>query len=375
MIEPRHETLVSRDLLRRALAEREAQEQSFAGLPYVRFSDDYHGVSRGTVILEDGRTVPPFPSIARIFALERGIEKCCPQRFHAEEKLDGYNVRVVCAGGRLLPFTRGGFVCPFTEDRLRDLGDFDPLFDEDPDLVLCGELVGPESPYMDTPSPRALHDVRLFAFDLMRLDRAGPLPLAERDERLQRFGIETVPYVGWFSPEDVPRIRSEVERLDAEGAEGIIFKPEAEGLRVKYVTPSVNVADIVSDATLLAELPPEFFLGRLLRVAMSLEELGLANRTAEYEKGIGHALVSGFLPSLREVAKGGKVAKRFRVRLHSDEAADRLMAHLNRASGKVQAREVERHREGEWLHLCFEKTFQESTSRLQNLLDGGYVVD
>ena len=41
-------------------------------------------------------------------------------------KVDGYNVRIVRLAGRLVPFTRGGFVCPFTDDRLADVSPHPP---------------------------------------------------------------------------------------------------------------------------------------------------------------------------------------------------------------------------------------------------------
>lgn len=361
-------------LLEDALSEGHAREECFDDAAYVRFADDHHGVPRGTVVIER-QVVPAFPSIARIFALERGVRRAFSARFHAEEKLDGYNVRVVRVGGRLLPFTRGGFICPFTADRLTDLAELAPLFEHAADLVLCAEVVGPDNPYLESTSPRAPEDLRLFAFDLMRLDREETVPVEERNRLFTSFGVPHVPFLGWFAPEEIGRIREEVLRLDAERAEGIIFKPEAEGLRVKYITPAVNVEDIALDGSLLAELPAEFFLGRILRLAVAIEELQLHERIPAAEEKIGHALLSGFLPVLREVENGGKVRKVHRVRLHSEAAADRLITHLNRASKKVQARELERRREGDWVHLTFEKTFQQSTSRLKNLLDGEYVID
>ena len=116
------------ELLQAALREGHAREESFDGTAYVRFADDYHGVPRGVVVMQ-GRVIPSYPPIGRIFALENGLRRHFAGRFHAEEKLDGYNVRIACVGGRLLPFTRGGFVCPFTADRLSDLGRFAALFD------------------------------------------------------------------------------------------------------------------------------------------------------------------------------------------------------------------------------------------------------
>jgi putative ATP-dependent DNA ligase len=374
MSEAQREDWRSPDALAEAIEAGRAQEGSFAGLGYVRFADDGHGARRGTVVA-GGRVLHPYPSIGRIFALGAGLRKAFRGRFHAEEKMDGYNVRIARFAGRVLAFTRGGFVCPFTVDRLPDLGEFAPLLEAEPDLVVCGEVVGPGNPYLASETPRVREDVRFFAFDLMRFDREAPLDLAERDALLERFRVPRAPSLGWFTIADQDRIREEVLRLDAEGAEGVIFKPQGEGLRLKYVTPRVNVEDIAVDGALLAELPAEFFLGRVLRLAIGLEELGLASRIRDAEERVGRALVSGFLPVVREVAAGGKVAQVHEVRLHTEAAADLLVRHLNRASPKVQVRELARRRDGAWVVLRFEKTFLQSTSRLKNLLDGDYVID
>lgn len=64
--------------------------------------------------------------------------------FYAEEKLDGYNVRLFCHNGAYYALTRGGFVCPFTTEwaeiwaQRHGLGAF---FRDHPNQVLCGEGV------------------------------------------------------------------------------------------------------------------------------------------------------------------------------------------------------------------------------------------
>ncbi len=368
------ESRTASDRLAAALAEGAAREEEWGGLSFCRFSDDYHGVLRGTLVVH-GRVLPAFPSIGRIFVLERGLRRSFRDSFLAEEKLDGYNVRIAQVDGQILPFTRGGFVCPFTADRLADLVDVRPFFAAHPELILCGEVVGPANPYIDTSSPRVADDIALFCFDAMRFDEATPLPLVERDRLLTEFGLPRAPVLGEFTPDETDRLRAELLRLDAEGAEGAVFKPPADGLRVKYVTPTVNVRDIALDGVLLAELPAEFFLGRLIRLAMGLDELALLDRVEAAEREIGHALLSRFLPVLRDVAAGGKVRKVFRVRVHTSTAADRLMVHLNRVSKKVQVRELSRRQSGPWIEVELEKTFQQSTARLKSLLEGDFVLD
>lgn len=289
--------------------------------------------------------------------------------------MDGYNVRVVRHAGQLLALTRGGFVCPFTTDRLPDLGSFGALFDEQEDLVVCGEVAGPGNPYIHAAVPAVAEDVAFFAFDLMRLDQPGFVALERRDQLLERHALRRAPLLGIFDPADATRVRDLVLELDARGVEGVVLKPLGEEPRVKYVTPSTNLADIIVDVPLLAELPEEFFELRLLRLALGLLELGLEDRRAAIARELGHALVSRFGAIVDEVRRGGVVADVLTLRLRSERAPDLVLAHLNRVSKKIQVRELGRAREGEYTVLRLEKTYQGATSRIKTLASGARVVD
>jgi len=168
--------------------------------------------------------------VGRVFVLEEGARRNLPGPSAVEEKIDGYNVRILRAGGRsgrLVAVVRSGYVCPFTTDRLPDLADLEPLFDEDPDLVLCAEVAGPENPYLHGQVPRVREDVALFAFDLMHLDRSGVLPVAEADAILDRHRLPRVPRLGVLEPGDAAGLREAALRLDAQGSEGMVLKPLA----------------------------------------------------------------------------------------------------------------------------------------------------
>lgn len=353
---------------------RAATREEFDGIAYCRFADDWHGIARGTVVVA-GSVVPTYPHIGRILALRQGLASNFSAPVVAEEKLDGYNVRLVRVGRRLLAFTRGGYVCPFTADRIEDLGNFHPLFDARPDLVVCGEVVGPNNPYIDTAVPQVQNDVQFFVFDLMRLDTPGFVPLPDRDALLDTAPIRRAPSFGQVAPNEHAKIRRLVTDLDARGAEGIIFKPIGAGVRLKYVTPARNFEDIALDAGLLDELPGEFFTGRIERLVFSLAELTPRQSMDAWAGRLGHALLSGFRETLERVAQGGTVRKRFCVHMHSHAAADQLLRHLARASSKIQIIERTREENAGWVTLTFDKTFQESTSRLSSYLGGQYVID
>ncbi|MFN3481008.1 MAG: RNA ligase family protein, partial [Thermodesulfovibrionales bacterium] len=108
----------------KTLSEKEIlQPFSSEGQDFVRLSQDYKKLPRGTVFY-DGGCVPGYPHIMRVLHLSRGINRYLKDsKFFVEEKMDGYNVRIVRIKERIMAFTRGGFICPFTTDRIPDLID------------------------------------------------------------------------------------------------------------------------------------------------------------------------------------------------------------------------------------------------------------
>ena len=352
-----------------------ADALEYQGLGYVRLADEVGGLPRGTVIV-GGHRVPVYPSIGRIFALERGVRRNFAGPFEAEEKIDGYNVRIIRSDGRIVAFTRGGFLCPFTTDRLPDLVDLNPLFDADPGLVVCGEIAGPGNPYIHVPCSHVELDVGFFAFDIMHVDREGFLPLDTRDALFERFGVPRAPRVGRFTAETVDALREAVLRLDALRVEGVVLKPPVgDGLRVKWVTPTVNLSDVVEDAGLLAELPPAFFTSRLLRLVIAMDELGLWDRRRILEERLGRGIVRELRRAITEVREQGVVARNFTVRLRDASSADALLGHLNRSSRSVKVMEIERRPAAGYYLLTFRKTYLQSTSYLKTLLGGEALVD
>lgn len=364
--------LMDPEVFRRALAEGDAEELEFEGMPYVRITDDRGEAHRGAVLIGE-RVVPIYPSIGRIFVLDRGVGANLEGGFVAEEKIDGYNVRIVRHDGVLLAFTRGGYVCPFTTDRLPDLADLDPFFDEAGSRVLCAEVAGPNNPYLHARVPHVDDDVAMFAFDVLERDGTF-MGFEPRAAMLDRHGVPRVPFVGRFDPERTGELADAVRELHAQGSEGVVLKPDGAGRRVKYVTPSSNLQDVVEDASLLAQLPAEFFAGRLLRMAIGMEELGLDSEAPAMARRLGQALLQDCEQAIRDFRETGVVAQRHTVRLRDERRADELLKRLSRST-VIQIREESRQRSGDHLEITFRKVFQRATGFLDSILDGKVVID
>src|SRR3989337_3080100 len=104
--------------------------------------------------------------------------------------MNGYNVRVALIENNLVALTRGGFICPYTTEKANDLIGRD-FFQDHPDLVLCGEMVGPDSPYV----PKTFYDIEsleFFVFDIREKITGKPMPVMERRKLVEEFGLRSV---------------------------------------------------------------------------------------------------------------------------------------------------------------------------------------
>ncbi len=359
--------------LKEALKRGKARQERIGAWSYLRFADDFHGIPLGTAVL--GETVVfGYPHIGRILRLDKGLAEHFEAPFFAEEKVDGYNVRVFEHGGEILALTRRGFLCQFTIDRLPDLMPLD-IFRAHPEVVVCAEVAGPENPYLEEHPPYVTEDVRLFAFDVARKGTPGFLPFQEKRALLKAFGIPTVDDFGRFTLKDVGAIKALMKRLDAEGKEGVVLKEDSpRDRRAKYVTESSSLADLRTGAHSLLQLPCEYYTQRLLRLALFLDEEGVTPSRALYE-ALGEGLIEGVMAMIAQHKREHKVYRTFRCRFRHESRARGFAESLKNllGHGHLHIRRLER--EGDFYILEFDKVLPRATGFLGHLLSGGMVFD
>jgi len=340
---------------------------------YLRFSHKFQCFSEGTVVF--GRQfIWGYPKIGRILRLDSGLQTQFGQAFWVEEKIDGYNVRIFRHGDEVLALTRRGYVCPFTTDRLPDLLDL-RIFETQPELVLCAEVAGPENPYNEGSPPFIQEDVRLFIFDLMRQNRPGFLPYREKLQLLETYSLPAVPGFGRYRADDLAALDDLVRRLDREGREGVVFKEDsAEDRRVKYVTGRINLSDIHVSEGSFQQLPPEYFLHRIFRLALFLDEHELAPTAALYQE-LGRSLLAGTLDAIHQYQAQHKVCHTFRCRFRRRANAEMFLQTLEHLLGKGQVRESRLEQVGDFYQLEFAKVLPRATGLLGHALGGGIVFD
>ncbi|MEA3291848.1 MAG: RNA ligase, partial [Pseudomonadota bacterium] len=315
-----------------------------------------------------------YPKIGRILRLDSGLTELFEHPVHAEEKVDGYNVRVFRHGEDLIALTRRGYVCPFTTDRLPDLIDTS-IFARRPDLVLCMEVAGPENPYNAVAPPYVKEDVAAFVFDIMRIGHSGFLPRAERLALVEKHDLPGVPQYGGFALTETARLYDLIRELDRKGHEGVVLKQDqVETVRAKYVTGRINLSDIRCTSNAVHQLPPEYYTERILRLALYLDETGEKPTDALYRQ-LGSALLDGILAAIDQYRREGAVTHPHRCRFRDKANAELMVASMKRLLGKNLMQVTRLEQQGDYWLLEFEKVLPKTTGLLRNLLRGGLVYD
>ncbi|NJE75350.1 RNA ligase [Thermococcus sp. ES12] len=350
-------------------------EDEFAGVRYVRFRDSAKGFRRGTVVFENGDVVLGFPHIKRIVQLENGIRRVFKGRpFYVEEKVDGYNVRVVKVRDKILALTRGGFVCPFTTERIPDFVN-EEFFRDYPNLVLVGEMAGPESPYIVEGPPYIKEDIQFFLFDIQEKGTGRSLPVEERLKLAEEYGIEHVETFGVYDRSKIDELYELIERLSRERREGIVMKTPDMRRIAKYVTPYANINDIRIGSHIFFDLPHGYFMGRIKRLAFYLAERKVKGEEFdEYARALGKALLRPFVESIHEVASGGEVEEVFTVRVKSISTAHKMVTHFERLGVKIHIEDIEDLKNGYW-RITFKRVYPDATREMRELWNGLAFVD
>jgi len=341
----------------------------YKGRGFYRLRKEAGKYPRGTVFWEEGLLLG-YQRIKRIIMLSEGIRRNLSVPFFVEEKMEGYNVRLRQINGTVYAFTRGGFVCPFTMDRLRD---FIPIefFQRYPDYTLCIEVVGPENPYNSEEIPYMDEDIDFFAFDLK--DSSGKsLRPQQRYRILEDVGIKSVRYWGPFSPAEVDSVRRIIEELDREGREGVVMKSVDGEIELKYVTLSSCIRDLEATGHLMTELQGGFYIQRILRIAAILTEFGI-EPDERLKLALADAMLLPIMETMKEVLKGGSIMEKFSIRVNSEETVRLIMEHLKKTGTKAEISSVERS-EDRW-KVSFYKIFQKGTKVLRKGLTGHGFYD
>ena len=314
-----------------SLQDTKISESSWPEPQLLRFDKEISGVEAGTVIFRNGEIVWGYPSIRRPLMLEAAIKRHFIDSVAVEEKMNGHNVRIVSIDGDIVALTRGGFICPYsTEVAARLLPE--EIFEEQPNLVLCAEMVGPENPYVSQ-EVYSTDSIDLYLFDVAQKNRRGTYGVYKTHELAEEFGLKATTFFGEF-PRDTAykRIKEIVIRLGRQGREGVVMKDrENRVVPLKYTSSESNCSDLEIAFRHYNDYALDFFLSRAVREGFqSVEWKESEEERRERARRIGESILLPLAETIEKKQQGESIVQRIQIRVKSLSTARGFEYHLRR---------------------------------------------
>jgi len=337
-----------------------------------RFDKPISGIEAGTCIfIKPFDVVRGFPKIPRALMLYPGIAahfSTC-EKVAVEEKMNGYNVRVALIDDEIAGLTRGGFVCPYTTEKARELVGRD-FFLQHPDLVLCGEMVGPDSPYV----PKSIYDIEsleFFVFDIREKLTGKPMPVKNRRRLVDEYGLRSVRLFGEYDVEKAhTEIASIIKGFGMSLNEGVVIKdPEMLLLPVKYTSSMSNCADLRYAFEFYNDYGRDFFFPRVCREAFQAFEWNeTEDKLEERCRMLGRSILMPMIKTIRKKMLGGRITETVQIRVRNLQTAQEFEEHL-RLLG-VDAIFEEPEKTGNGYLVRIHKKYHSTSDKTESILRG-----
>lgn len=274
-----------------------------------------------------------FPKIKRAMLLGPAIKYNFGNiaKVAVEEKMNGYNVRVISLDGKLVALTRSGHVCPYSSEKANTLLDHS-FFTENPQLVLYGEMVGPDNPYV----PKEIYGIEsleFFVFDIRHKDTGSPLPLHERRSLAEKYGFRQVRFFGEFAVQEAPdMITNIIREIGKIGHEGVVIKDPKMVLQpIKYTASQSNCSDLRHAMKVYNESGRDFIFSRIVREGFQSVEWNESEE--EFKKRclqLGESILRPMKKSIIKVRDGERVAEEFTIRVKDKATISRFEEYMRR---------------------------------------------
>lgn len=336
----------------------------------ILFKKPLGDLEAGTVIYlgDETEVIRGFPKIRRTLLLSPTIREHFRDRVAVEEKMNGYNVRIArLSSGETVALTRGGHVCPFTTRKALEILDLDEFFREHPDLVVCGEMVGRDNPYVSHDYPE-VGSLGFRVFDLREKNTNRPLPVEERRELLDSYGLPSVRLFGVYPTEDAAQKVADIIRaLGREGREGVVMKdPSMELPPLKYTSSQAHARELAYAFSYPFDFGRPFFFSRVIREGFQAYELDESDdETLERARRLGEAIIYPMLERIKSISAGEAAYEDTVIDVEDREAAEEFIRHLVRLGVSATLAD---YRDG---RATIRRFYQSTTDRINNYLKGG----
>ena len=338
-------------------------------LDAIQFRKGLGKMEAGTMVIkgESMEVIRGFPKIRRTLMLHPALEKHFPREVAVEEKMNGYNVRIAQVNGRIVAFTRGGYICPYTSRKATQILDLDEFFQNYPEMVICGEMVGTLNPYVSHYYPE-VGKLGFRIFDLREKLTNKPLPVLDKRELLADYHLEPVRLLGIFPvKEAAEKIMEITMELGENDREGVVMKDPLMQLEpLKYTSSQAQAAELEYALSCPFDLAQAFLFSRIIREGFQAHEAGeTGEKLRERALRMGESALYPMLQTISKVEQGELAAEDLLIEVDNLEEAEEFIRHLRDL--KVMATLVEV-KDGK---AVIRRIHQSTNDRINNYLDGG----
>ncbi|AIJ06171.1 hypothetical protein JH146_1329 [Methanocaldococcus bathoardescens] len=365
--------------LDKAFKKKILREDEYKEQKHLLFKKEFKGVEKGTVIfLNDNLdVVRGYPKTYRAITLYPTIKKHFIDKVVVEEKLNGYNIRIVKIDGEVYALTRSGYICPFTTKKVKKFLNLE-ILDDYNEYMLCGEMIGlnnPYTPYYYKEVDRGYENLGFYIFDIKERETNKSLPVKERIKLCEKYNLPHVKPLAIVDKDEAHiHVRKIIEELNKEGREGVVLKdPDMAISPIKYTTHYTQCEDLKSAFTFFFDLGIDFIFSRIVREGfMSYEFKETLEERKKRAKDLGEAILSPMVETINKVANGERVSEDFELIFDSEEDFDEFLDFMRKMKMVITIKNVEEINtdEGVKIKALIGKIYNKTNDKIISYLNG-----
>lgn len=308
-----------------------------------------------------------FPKIRRTLMLEPSLKIHFNQKVAVEEKMNGYNVRIAFINNKIIALTRGGYVCPYTTKKVPEIMDMDKFFNDHPELVICGEMVGTENPYVKH-HYKEIGNIGFRIFDLREKYTNNPMSIKDKNKILKHYNLPGVKIFEIMNIEEAPqKIFDLIFKLGEDDREGVVIKdPLMEIEPLKYTSSKAHNNELQYAFTYPFDFGRSFFFSRVIREGFQAYELNESEDKIRHRTHlIGESILYPMLQTIKCIANNKLAFEDITLHVDNIKEAEDFVRYL-RDLGVIAT--VHSYEDGK---AVIRRIYQSTTDRISNFLKGG----
>ncbi|HMK53805.1 MAG TPA: RNA ligase [Methanobacteriaceae archaeon] len=339
------------------------------GIEAIQIRKRIGRIEAGTMVcLEDTiDVVVGFPKIRRTLMLSPTLQDHFKDQVALEEKMNGYNVRITRVNSQIKAFTRGGYICPYTTKKANQIMDMDKFFEDHPQLVICGEMVGTDNPYVSHYYPE-IGKLGFRIFDVREKLTNTPLSVLEKRKLLEEYGLPPVRLFGIYDTAEAgQKVLEIVKELGKNNREGVVVKdPQMEIPPLKYTSSEAHALELEYAFSFPFDLGQAFLFSRIIREGFQSFEMKESDEEIKLRaQRLGESILNPMLNTIKLIAREKIAAEDMVIEVDNPEEAEDFARYLRDLGVIAMVLEV---KDGK---AVIRRLHQATSDKVSNYLHGG----